>query len=88
MGWVTTNLERMLERFPGVVGRAGSEYAPHYIVTYLIELASEFNSFYASQKIIDESDSTSPYRLAITRAFYQVMLSGLDLLGIKVPEKM
>ena len=87
-GWQTTNLERYLERFPDVVVKAGSEYAPHYVVTYLIELAGEFNSFYASHKIIGEKDPTSPYRLALTEAFVQVLTSGLDLLGIKVPEKM
>lgn len=86
--WETTNLERLLERFPEVLARAGQEYAPHFIATYLIELAGEFNSFYAHHKIIDEGDITSPYRLALTQAFHQVMLSGLDLLGIKVPEKM
>lgn len=87
-GWQTTNLERLLERFPSVVARAGTEYAPHHIVTFLIDLAGEFNSFYASHKIIDETDSTSPYRLALTKAFAEVMTSGLGLLGIKIPEKM
>jgi len=86
--WQTTDLERLLERFPSVVERAGSEYAPHHIVTFLIELAGEFNSFYASHKIIDQTDPTSPYRLALTQAFVFVMSAGLDLLGIKVPEKM
>ncbi|MBA3733454.1 arginine--tRNA ligase [Patescibacteria group bacterium] len=86
--WKTTNLERLLERFPNVLSRAGKEYAPHHIVTYLIDLAGEFNSFYANHKIIDKEDSTSSYRLALTKAFTQVMESGLNLLGIKVPEKM
>ena len=86
--WKTTNLERLLERFPYVVERAGLEYAPHHIATHLIDLAGEFNSFYASHKIIDETDSTSPYRLALTKSFVQVMTSGLDLLGIKVPSQM
>lgn len=87
-GWETTNLERLLERFPEVIARSSMEYAPHFIATYLTELAGEFNSFYASHKIIDEGDATSPYRLALTQAFHQVMVSGLDLMGIKVPEKM
>jgi arginyl-tRNA synthetase len=86
--WETTNLERMLERFPSVVERAGVEYAPHYITTYLTELAGEFNSFYASSKIIDETDVSSPYRLALTEAFVQVMTNGLNLLGINIPERM
>lgn len=87
-GWQTTNLERYLERFSGVVERAGLEYAPHHIVTYLIELSGEFNSFYADHKIIDAKDPTSPYRLALTKAFVHVMTSGLNLLGIKVPSQM
>ena len=87
-GWETTNLERLLERYPEVVAKAGKEYAPHHIVTYLIELAGEFNSFYATHKIIDANDETSPYRLAITKAFVNVTASGLNLLGVKVPVEM
>jgi len=87
-GWETTNLERLIERFGGVVEKAGREYAPHHIVTYLTDLAGAFNSFYASHKIIDEGDNTSPYRLAITKAFAETMTNGLNILGIKVPEKM
>ncbi|MFZ2522131.1 MAG: arginine--tRNA ligase [Minisyncoccia bacterium] len=86
--WKTTNLERYLERFFSVVEKAGREYAPHYLVTYLTELAGEFNSFYASGKIIDENDPVSSYKLYITKAFAQVMTDGLSLLAIKVPEKM
>lgn len=86
--WSTTNIERLLERFPGVIEKAGREYAPHHLATYLVELSSEFNSFYASHKIIDEGDNTSAYRIAITTAFYFVMMKGLDLLAIQVPEKM
>lgn len=86
--WTTTNLERLLERFPNVIERAGQEYAPHYIATYLIDLAGEFNSFYAKEKIIDAEDKTSPYRLAIALAFVHVITSGLYLLGIKVPSQM
>ncbi len=85
--WETTDLEKMLYRFPEVVERAAREFAPHYLVTYLIELAGEFNSFYAREQIIDESDS-SPYKLAITSATATVLKNGLNLLGIKVPERM
>ncbi|MBI4156046.1 MAG: arginine--tRNA ligase [Candidatus Zambryskibacteria bacterium] len=86
--WETTNLERLIEKIPQIVEKAGKEFTPHYIVTYLVELAGEFNSFYATHKIIDVSDTTSPYRLALTKAFANVMTSGLNLLGIKVPEQM
>jgi arginyl-tRNA synthetase len=81
-------LERMLARFPETITRAHLEYAPHHIVTYLVELSSAFNSYYAVNKIIDEKDPLSPYRVALTKAFVSVMKSGLWVLGIKVPERM
>jgi arginyl-tRNA synthetase len=81
-------IEKYLYQFPEVVERALSEYEPHHIATYLIELASSFNSFYANNKIIDDTDESSPYKIALTNSFAKVMQNGLWLLGIKVPEKM
>jgi len=81
-------LERLLYRFPEVVSRAGKEYTPHYIAQYLLELASVFNNFYAQNKIIDKDDPTSVYKVALTHAFSIVIANGLNLLGIKVPERM
>jgi arginyl-tRNA synthetase len=81
-------LEKMLYQFPEIVARAGSEYAPHYIATYLIEVASAFNSFYAHNKIIDIEDANSPYKIALTQAFSIVLKNGLNLLGIETVEKM
>jgi arginyl-tRNA synthetase len=86
--WQATNLEKSLERFYSVIERAGLEYAPQYIATYLIELAGEFNSFYAKEKIVDEKDPASPYKLFVTEVFKETMTSGLWLLGIKTPEEM
>lgn len=86
--WQTTHIERLLQRYPRIIDRAGREYAPHQLVTYLTELAGAFNSFYGSHKIIDAEDPTSGYRLATTEAFVDVMTSGLDLLGIQIPDEM
>ena len=81
-------LERLISRFPDLVLRARTEYAPQIIAGYLIELAGAFNSFYASQTILDENDPLSVYRVAVTQAFLTTMTNGLWLLGIKVPKKM
>jgi arginyl-tRNA synthetase len=83
----TREIERLLYRFPEVVERAGAEYAPHYITTYLTEIASAFNNFYAHEQVLDGSPE-SPYRLAIVEAFKTVMKNGLTILGIPAPEKM
>ncbi|TSC58212.1 MAG: arginyl-tRNA synthetase, partial [Parcubacteria group bacterium Greene0416_79] len=79
-----TILERLLYRFPEVVARAGEELEPHYVMTYLTELAGAFNSWYANNQIIG-SGALEPYRLALTQAFATVMRNGLFLLGISVP---
>jgi arginyl-tRNA synthetase len=81
-------LERLVARFPDIVERAHTEYAPQYVANYLISLASTFNSFYASQMIVSKQDPLSPYYVALTKAFVNTMTSGLWILGIKVPRKM
>ncbi len=82
-------VERLVYRFPEIVEKAGQEYAPHYLVTYLVELSAAFNGFYANNKIIDsENPELTSYRLALTKAVSTVLTNGLYLLGIKVPERM
>ncbi|MDQ5958162.1 MAG: arginyl-tRNA synthetase [Patescibacteria group bacterium] len=82
-------LERLLYQFPEVVERAGQDLAPHYMVTYLLEVAAAFNSFYGSNKIIDaENAEMSGWRLALAEATHRVLANGLDILGMQVPEEM
>jgi len=78
--------ERLLPRFPSIVLRAAKEYEPHYVTTYLTELASAFNGWYAEEKIIGSSDEA--YKLRTVEAFAHTMKNGLWLLGIDTPEKM
>lgn len=84
-----SDLEKILYRFPEIVGHAISEYAPQYIVTYLIEIAHAFNSFYGANKIVDEENKeVSAHRLALARATQIILKNGLWLLGIEAPERM
>ena len=83
-----TDIERLLCRFPEIVLRSAEEFAPHYMINYLVELARAFNAYYGSTKIIDKDDPASPYKLALVFAFAIVMKNGLYLLGIKAPERM
>ena len=80
-------LERLIAHYPTITRRAYEEFSPHFIAGYLIELAREFNSFYARTKILDAGEATG-YRLALTRAVAQVLAHGLNLLGIQVPGQM
>src|SRR3989344_9435548 len=83
-----TELERLLYRLREVVARAQKEYEPHYVTTFLTDIAGAFNSWYAKEQIVNKDDPTSAYKIALTQAFAQPMKNGLWLLGIQAPEKM
>ncbi len=79
-------LERLVLHFPEVTARAARELAPNLLVNYLTELAGEWNSFYARERIIGGDHEA--HKLLVARAFVSTMTNGLTLLGIPVPEKM
>jgi arginyl-tRNA synthetase len=81
-------LEKLIVRFPDIAARAASELAPQLVANYLINLAGVFNSFYAGNTIVDANEALSPYRIALTGKFIQVMTEGLTILGIRIPKRM
>jgi arginyl-tRNA synthetase len=80
---------RLLTQFDEVVQRAASEYSPHYICTYLFELAQAYNSFYNTLPILKaEDEKLLKFRLSLTKATSLILQKGLQLLGIKTVEQM
>ncbi len=79
-------IERLITRFPEVCARAERERSPHYVAQYLTTLASAWNSFYGSEQVLGSEEEA--YKLVVTRAFYNTMKNGLNILGIEVPERM
>ncbi len=81
-------VERILYRFPEVVEEAVKERLPHKVSVFLSQLANEYNSFYATEKIAESSDEYAPYKLALSLAVAETLKKGLWTLGIEAPEKM
>ncbi|MEZ4195012.1 MAG: DALR anticodon-binding domain-containing protein [Candidatus Paceibacterota bacterium] len=81
-------VEHLIYIFPEVVKEAFLERAPHKVTGFLTELASAFNSFYAEEKIADDTDTYAPYKIAVTEAVRQTIKNGLWILAIKAPERM
>lgn len=75
-----------LTQYPEVVAQATSELLPHYICTYLYELAQEFNRFYEKARIL--GDVREAGRLSLLQAYADTLKSGLDLMGIPAPDKL
>ncbi len=87
-GWETVDLERLLIQFEDILEKALLDLAPQHLVTYLTKLASEFNSFYANTRILDEDTDNREYKIQITKTVMQTLERGLNILGISVPKKM
>ncbi|OGG85630.1 arginine--tRNA ligase, partial [Candidatus Kaiserbacteria bacterium RIFOXYB1_FULL_46_14] len=81
-------VEKILYRFQEVVEEAFEEREPHRVATFLIELASAFNTFYANERIADATDQYAPYKALVASSVKQTIKNGLWLLAIKAPEKM
>jgi arginyl-tRNA synthetase len=77
------------EQFETVLLQSSESLDPSTLATYLFQLAQSFNSFYAALSIASaESEEKKQLRLKISSLVATVLCSGMDLLGISVPEKM
>ncbi len=79
-------LARLLIHFPDAVERAAKELEPHYVTTYITELAAAFNSWYAQEKVI--GGPHQHYGVLLTQAVERTLAQGLKVLGIPTPEEM
>lgn len=84
----SAHFARILHRFPEIVERAAREREPHFVTTYLTELAGAFNSWYGQETIVDLKDTASSAKVALTDAFRITMRNGLSVLGMQAPERM
>lgn len=80
------SLVRKMSEYAEVVERATAELLPHYVTTYLYELAQAFNSFYEHNRVI--GNEREAVRLRLVARYADVLKDGLGLLGITAPDHM
>jgi arginyl-tRNA synthetase len=80
-------LSRLAE-YPDMLTRAAEELAPHALAFYLRDLASDFHSFYNSDRVLVDDDQVKRARLALLAATRQVLENGLATIGVSAPKKM
>ena len=81
-------LMQKLAYYPEVVRNACIKQAPHILVQYLRELAQRFHNYYNATQFLVESKELRQARLQLILAIQQVLVNGLDLVGVSAPEKM
>lgn len=81
-------LAKVLLKFEPTVTGVATELKPHFLCSYLYELAGAFSTFYASCPVLQSEEPVRSSRLALCDLTARTIALGLDLLGIEHPEQM
>ena len=82
------DLAKRLCQFGEIVPQVLNGFRPNILANYLFELANSFHAFYEACPVLKSEEPARGSRLALCDLTGQVLQRGLDLLGIKVPERM
>ncbi len=77
-----------LAKYPETLNNAANNFEPHLVANYLKELASDFHTYYNSNKMLIEDTELRNARLTLSCAVKQVLANGLSLLGVNAPQRM
>ena len=79
----------LINSYANKLQEAAKEYSPAVIANYAYDLAKEYNQFYQSIPIFNESDATKlKFRIAFSTIVAEAIKKSMNLLGIQVPERM
>ncbi len=76
-------LARKLVKFPDAVLLATNTLRPHFLGLYLYELAGDYSTFYAADKVIVDDPAVRARRLLLCHRTLTVLETGLHLLGLR-----
>lgn len=78
-----------LYAFPELIQEAARSYDPSIIAAFCYDLAKNYHKFYHDHSILRaENEATKAFRLALCRAVANALRTGMQLLGIEMPERM
>ncbi len=80
---------KILNNFPNKIAEAGEAHSPAIVANYAYELAKEFNQYYHDTPILrEENAAVLAFRLRLIELIARVLTKAMDILGIKLPERM
>ncbi len=85
---------KKLSEWPKCVDMSSSKLEPHRIPTYLYELSSLFHSYWnlgienPEKRFINNQKKITPDKLIFLKAISNVIVSGMNIIGVSTPEKM
>ncbi len=77
-----------LARFSDALNAVSRETAPHFLCSYLYDLATQFMRFYEACPVLKSEGAVRDSRLRLCQLTSRTLKTGLDLLGINILEVM
>ncbi len=81
-------LARKLVGFAAILQTTVVQLRPHFLCTYLHELAGEFSTFYNADRVIVDDPAVRARRLLLCARTLLILETGLNLLGLRVLARM
>ena len=81
-------LARKLVGLAAVLNMTTEQLRPHFLCTYLYELAGAFSSFYSADKVLVEDEAVRARRLLLCARTLLVLETGLHMLGLRTLQRM
>ncbi|KQX54415.1 arginine--tRNA ligase [Paenibacillus sp. Root444D2] len=82
------DLLRKMGELPEEIVIAADQYAPHRLIRYVYELASQFHSYYRGHYVITDDAALTQARLALLGALRITLANTLRVVGVSAPERM
>ncbi|UQZ34293.1 arginine--tRNA ligase [Paenibacillus sp. PK3_47] len=82
------DLIRKIGELPAEISVAAESYAPHRLIRYVYDLASQFHSYYKAERVITEDSAQTLARLALLGAARTTIANVLRLVGVTAPDRM
>ena len=75
---------------PGALSGAAAKFSPHILCDHVYGLAQAFSRFYTDCPILQDgvADDVKSSRLALAQTTLRQLETGLNIIGIEVPERM
>jgi len=82
-------LQHKIYQYPDIIEASALEYNPALLANYIYDLAKDFAAFYQNHSILQaETENIMEYRAGLAAAVGRVIESGMELMGICVPNRM
>ncbi len=81
-------LMKAVAAFPDIVREAATNFMPHLVTQFTLQLADRFHDFYERRRVLGDDAKVSAARLALVKATQITLRNALTILGVIAPEAM